>query len=718
MNDARLDSLARAEAPGEKGRITRRVLLQALGLGASAAVAGGVGLERGLAARAAVARQDDGRSIPPPQPRPPGGPTVDQVAFEHAYGPEGIFRFVRDEVAYEAYGGALRGAKGTLWGLAGNSVDQALLLAALLNAALVETRFVVGELDDAAATSLVDAMRLDAATARERADRVSAAGAVTLDRHPGLTPEQRAALQSPAELRQHLLERAGTRLEAGLATIDAALAAEAISLPEPTMDLPERERRQHVWVQYAAGPQWIDLDPTFASAEPGTAVASPIETWDAVPDDLFHLVEFRAIVEKNAAGEAVREESLAFEARATDLVGVPVVFAHIPPNSLRDLGVAIGGLVEGSIQYIPSLLAGDEGKVGSPVTLMSAGGGVLDVFGTTESDGEAIAEWLEIEVLSPDEPPRHLIREVFDRVGVDRRAAGAIDLASLPPVELTDDPKLGHVFSPLEAVWVVGVVGGRIPGSYFEQDYAIENPEADMALLVFGYHAARDRLQIEVAAGHGYRWYHDEPNLTAAIVAPVAVGREQFAISASLDVIHQGYGLVPITGETPTVHPLVLAGVLAHVAEVAGTDAAEELTPEAPPPESSVAHVFEEAARAGLAIRTVTPETTDLSTLAVSDIAKARIGEALAAGYLVVVPERAVTLDGVEQVGWWQVDPDTGRTFDLMENGRGAFGITENTVIIVGGPAWRAAFAWKVLSFVIGVIVGISATMAFLTYPN
>src|SRR5262249_3696572 len=156
-----------------------------------------------------------------------------------------------DEIAYEAYGGALRGATGTHWGLAGNSVDQALLLAAMLTQAQVSVRFAAGALDDQAASTLLAAMRLDAATARTQAERGGAGGQVALGRYPDRTPEQRAALHAPEELRQRLLARAGAQLEEGVATLQAALAAEAISLPNPAPALPDRERRQHVWVQYA-----------------------------------------------------------------------------------------------------------------------------------------------------------------------------------------------------------------------------------------------------------------------------------------------------------------------------------------------------------------------------------------------------------------------------------------------------------------------------------
>lgn len=658
--------------------------------------------------------------VPVDLKREAGGPTVDRKLWELEFDTERIFRFVADDVAYEAYSGALRGAKGALWGLAGNSVDQALLLADLLVEAQVPFRFAAGELDDDAATLLLDSMRLDAATARKLAEKVGSGGEADFERHPAFTPEQRAAMRSPETLRQKLLEGANLRLDESLATIEAALAADAISLPVPVFDLPDRERRQHVWVQYADGAAWIDLDPSFPGAQAGETYARKTETWDVLPDDVYHRVRFRAIVEKLAAGEAVREDSFVYEARSADLVGTPVVFAHVDPSAFRDLGVSITGLIEGTLQYVPTLLVGEDGESGLPVTIGGGEGalGALGVFGGTESEGEAIAEWLEIEVFPPDAPPRRVVREVFDRIGVDRRAAGQIDLASLPPAQLTETPELGQSFLPLEAVWLFGVVGGRIPASYFTQDFAIDDVEADMAMLVHGYHATRDLLQVEIAADRGYRWYHDEPNLTAAIVAPVEVSPDQYRITASLDVIHQGYGVVSLSGETPNAHPRVLAGVLAHVAEQAGADASAELTPDAPPPAGSVAHVFEAAARSGVAIVTLTSESSDLDRLAVSESAKARIADALAAGYVVVAPERAVALDGTDQVGWWQIDPRTGRTFDLMENGRGAAPIGENTVIIVGGPAWRAATAWKVLSFVMGIIIGFSVTMAIRMYPN
>jgi len=728
--------------------LSRRAFLRALGLGVVSVA--GVGEGANLASAQTVSLGPDATPAASPSPaatasieqkRAPGGPSVEQLLLDLDYDAEKIFRFVADEVAYEAYPGVLRGAKGTHWSLAGNSVDKALFLAALLTEAQVPVRFAAGPLNAGVADQLLAQMHLDAEAAKAQAARLVSDMTMQLDRYPELTPEQRAVLQSPDALRKQLLDRATTHLRAGLDTVKAALTAGGITLPQLKPTVPDRERDQHVWVQYADGPRWVDLDPSLAKAESGKALARQTATWDsvdAIPAELYHRVRFRAILESSASGVVAQEDVLVYEGRAADLVGVPVVFAHVQPDAISQLGVSIGGVVEGTMQYVPSILAGDDGELGAAITLGGGGGFVGALGGESGSDGP-IAEWLEVTSLAPDMPEQRITREVFDRVGLDRRAAGPIDPASLPPIELIDDPKLGKVFLPLEAVWLHGVVGGGIPSSYFDQDYTIPDVPADMAVLVHGYYGARAGLQTVIAAAEGSRWYHDRPNVTAAILAPTNTTGEITALAASLDVMIQGYATHPLAGSTVTAHPQVLAGVLAHVAEVVGAETGADLTQDAPTPiGGSVAQVFAVAATDGVAIRSLIPAASsamatpmaspgvagvaaippEVAALDVSEAAKVRIAEAMASGYVVIVPERAVDLGGVKQVGWWQVDPSTGRTFDLMENGRGASPMTEDTVIIVGGPAWRAAVAIKALYFVMGFVIAFSAAMAIMMYPN
>jgi hypothetical protein len=264
MQHQRFDDLARRIGAIGQASTNRRTFLRALGAGAATA----------LTASAATAVAQDATPSPEvpaaPSVRLPGGKALEDSAFELDLDAETIFRFVADEVRYEPYAGALRGAKGTLWGLAGNSVDKAQLLAALLTSALFEVRFAVGQLDDAAVAKLLEAAAIDADTTRAHSQKVMeippAEGDIDLS---ALTPEQREAIEKLPETRQELIAIAKERLAEGVATLDGALTDSGITLPPLADTLPDLERNQHVWVQYASGTEWVDLDPSLPNAQAG-----------------------------------------------------------------------------------------------------------------------------------------------------------------------------------------------------------------------------------------------------------------------------------------------------------------------------------------------------------------------------------------------------------------------------------------------------------------
>jgi hypothetical protein len=82
---------------------------------------------------------------------------VNQAAALHN-DPQQMFAFVRDQVSYQAYSGSLRGARGTLWSKAGNALDRASLLVALLRASGFTAQYVQGTLSTAQAQNLILAM--------------------------------------------------------------------------------------------------------------------------------------------------------------------------------------------------------------------------------------------------------------------------------------------------------------------------------------------------------------------------------------------------------------------------------------------------------------------------------------------------------------------------------------------------------------------------------
>jgi transglutaminase-like putative cysteine protease len=70
---------------------------------------------------------------------------------------QNIWEYVRS-LGYESYKGSLRGARGTLWSEAGNSVDQASLLVALLRGSGIPARYRHGALSTARAQELILSM--------------------------------------------------------------------------------------------------------------------------------------------------------------------------------------------------------------------------------------------------------------------------------------------------------------------------------------------------------------------------------------------------------------------------------------------------------------------------------------------------------------------------------------------------------------------------------
>lgn len=104
---------------------------------------------RGLQARAAIT----------PGQTPPGAadlsPTVDAqitpeiqaLAAQNNFDPATLFAFVRNTIEFEPYFGSLKGSPGTLLEKAGNDIDQASLLIALLRASNVPARYVAGAVE-------------------------------------------------------------------------------------------------------------------------------------------------------------------------------------------------------------------------------------------------------------------------------------------------------------------------------------------------------------------------------------------------------------------------------------------------------------------------------------------------------------------------------------------------------------------------------------------
>jgi hypothetical protein len=716
MHNQRFDDLARRLGAIAETRTGRRTLLRAFGLGAATALTTGAGI---------AAAQDSSATPSAPATanlRLPGGKSIDDTAFDLELDPETIFRFVADDVRYEPYAGVLRGAKGTLWGLAGNSADKAILLSELLKASLFDVRFAVGQLDDTTASRLLAAAAIDTETVPQAAD----AGEIDTS---ALTPEQLQALDQIPQTRQELLTKAKEHLAEGVDTIDSALQDAGVTLPSIAAVLPDLERSQHIWVQYASGTEWIDLDPALPDAKSGETLTTAEQTLEELPPELFHTVKIRVIAEAVSSGGPVRSDLLTYQATSQDLVGVHLTVMHAKPDALASIGVTISAAFGGALQWIPYLIVGETPVRGKAMAFKTGGGtgsddssldgaaGALGGDGASDGEGDTLAAWLAVDVNTPEGQTRRAERVIFDRVDPSDRAAGSFDPTTLPPIELTPAGEdFGDVYLPLLTTTTLAVVGHQVPGSYFDQDFTITDPRADLANVAFAQHFVRSALEIEQTSEIGHRFFPNEANVTGLTLSPVQIAAsENGRLNAIIDIFHQAYGATPIDGTTATAHPAIISGVLSHLAERAVFG---ELVSVYPTPEGrvflSVGRVFEEAKKAGIPLTTLQPGTTP-ANIDVSPRAVNLITEALDAGYIVIVPERGVPLDGTPYTGWWQIDPRTGETFDRTETG-GSQDLAEESILLgelLEGIHKIASMTMCVIGVVFGAIAVLDAIAGF-----
>lgn len=654
-----------------------------------------------------------------------GGEPVD-VAFDLGYDIERIFRFVADQIRYEPYVGILRGAQGTLDARAGNSVDQALLLAALLDESAVPYRFARGALDEADAAGLIDSIATDAAGARRIVEDALARG---LDEDASSDATEPSAADGPlADLQEQKIRTLAAEAEARLAVAESRLGATVtmlgatleeagIGLPTDTVSLPPAEATDHTWLQVPFGTEWLDLDPTLSAAEPGTVLTQAAETLERLPDGLRHRVEFEVLVERVQGGRLVTDAILEHSAFADEIAGLPIVFGHVTPSGVERFGMTLLNVLgDGRMDYRPTLEIGRGSLVADePVAFGLAsgegGGGLLadsDLFGDGASptdgaglpEGEATAEWLTVRVTRPGSEPVVARRAVFDRVPAHVRHGGEATVEAVKPIELTDVDGTGATeFLPLLGTRAFAIVTG--PTS-LAQILAMSS-DNEFSAVPLAYHGLRDAMAAGMALEAGARTFVDGPDIVSFSL-DVGEPAEAANVRFGLDIWHRNQGILPLMGPSMSVAEAELvAGVMGHIAErvaLAGLAGARE----ADDPALGVGALFEAAAMEG--VPAVVLRDTIPDSMLYGAMATVLMEEAVDAGDVVVVPAEPVIVDERARVGWWRIDPTTGMTVDVMDDASGSE--TTEYAIIRGRTMRKYRCQGPFRVFVISIV----ATMA------
>ncbi|MFW6069570.1 MAG: transglutaminase domain-containing protein, partial [bacterium] len=558
-------------------------------------------------------------------------------AAELGQDPQALFAFVRS-LNYESYDGSLRGTRGTLWSGAGNSADQASLLIAMLRAAGIPARYRHGALSTTDAQTLIDSMFPEPV------------------RYVGQTPD-------PGDASDPLN--------------DAQLLAE-------TTD--------HWWVEaYLPDQGWQDLDPAFAGAQIGDRFAAPATDGSdriaELPDDVRHKIALQLKVEDYhplnvGSGNLNHTYPFAHTLNAVEVAARPVSFSHLVQTENQG-GLAYSNVIH---TYTPYLLLGDTDIFGDP----------YQEFFTNFPLGTRMltGAWLEIDLIAPDGETQSYERELKDRIGYESRITGGavdFDFAAEDAALFTDFDILSLGFWPhvvpssarqqaqaaaLANIPQINADGARLMELRGDEPLAPQEEEELRAIrlryqlnmsrflsnITLSFAETADRLAHDLGQSGFVRSYYDAPRL---IIAGSQVLDEQTG-SFTLDLRRTTLRTIAYPGQdqNATVGFNIARGVVESGIEGAVLESIVGVSA------STTARLFEAAREQD--IFPVVVEASNLYTLDNLDISeqgKARITTAALEGKIVHVPHAPVLLDGEEQTGWWEIDPVTGETIGVMDNG-------------------------------------------------
>ena len=689
---------------------SRRDVLRTAAAGTTAIALGGIGA-RAVEDSKLIMAQSNGR-------RAAGAPDITKIAFDLEYDANKIFDFVQKEVTYDPYSGVLRGALGTLWGKAGNSADQTLLLQALLNESQITSRLVVGSLENDPATKLLASTNLTLDAWKKMF--LAAVGDDSLgesDTDIIGTPEPGAVdqlTQLAQDNHQELHDTVLNQVKSQSKMISDALASAKVQLTAIPLALPRREVTRHAWLQIANGTEWLDLDPSIPDAEFGKAYASNPVQIDAFDPDEFHQVKFRALGDVVRSGSVTQEEWLSTSANSADLVGQPINFFHVKPGSL---GAAIDQSLGGTDQYEAFLQIGTASTEGKAFIFTGQGGVIGALGGNGSNEGEPVAEWVEITITSPDADAIVETRAVFDRIGDEARAAGNVDsvAANLKPIETFSfaEKSIGPYYLPLVGVMNFAVVSAAVPAVFFKQDWSVHDTAGDLSFQNHGFHFVRDSLSIGIADQTALRFFRNRPCVTGMNISIIETDDKQLASTVAFDLIQATSAPIALAGATTaTVNPGIVEGALNQACERAIFEIGARVTDTLKGEYISVGRIFETAQSDGTPLLTLAPdgEIPDQTKAVLSASAQRKISDWQKLGYVIVVPSKPVSAGKQALTGFWAIDPKTGRTIDRLENGTGSELPEDATLLDIAVHVIHEAYVLS--TCIIGVCLAVAAVIA------
>jgi uncharacterized repeat protein (TIGR01451 family) len=568
-------------------------------------------------------------------------PYVQEKAAELNYDPTQIYNFLHNDIGYNSYSGSLRGARGTLWSNAGNSLDDASLGVALMRASGIPAQYEQGALSQSQAQQLILSM-------------------------------------FPASYQTVGYIPAGTQ------TSDPANNSQLLS-----------ETENHFWFQFDSGSGMQDADPEFTGQSVGQSTTTSTGSFTEVPQSLRQTTEVSLTAEiYNQAAAALTggnglTETVVLDQTFNDvsLVGHPLTIGNVVTQS------GLGGTFSSVTNtYTPYIELGDEAFGSTSQDTFIQGTEYQELLTSFPLGSEILTGlFLNVTTSGPTGPAQTSEHTLVDRIGYAARQGLA------PVGQISVDPTAPPVLTPLDFVTLYvlpGLDNPSFPGLAPElasaaarqltlaqaepasANTAVQQSDLTKAtagaaiamtrLLGSAFFALADSTAEQIAEQSLVQAYYDSPRLVLiSNWEQIDPQTKTATLSVAFDLMQDSIRAIAFPGQSSQAATAFQAtrGVSESFAE---TEVPEAFLGSA----TSAATVLSEAFALGIPLTTIDAHNLSrLDSLSISDEAKARITAAVAQGKVVIVPTTEVPLAGTPTIAWYQVDPVSGEAIGVNEDG-------------------------------------------------
>ncbi len=590
---------------------------------------------------------------------------------EEAFGKDlqTIFLSVAEKIHYEPYRGVLRGAIGTAISASGNSLDQALLLGYLLRQKGYRVRIVRGELSPGNFSVLLRGI------------------------YPPDIPEYK---------------------------IDTSLNPYH---PESDSDL-SFAGKEHYWIEVDQGESWLPLDPSFPRAKIGEAYARRKDTFNDIPDDLHQFLTI-TMKQQLASGqirtiltEKMKLREVGYKPISLLSLRVPQVKPGEDNKNGSDTKKTFGGSLGGGSKKQRKKDVGEkpissEEIVGAKYQfgLHIPGRGLVEralAINREDKRSWIRKEWLEFELSAPGVPPRVITRNLFDggKAGwanqpeAYRRYQIGVFPGSVPTrlVEsIREKAKKILKGTSRDDLETLSRQGENAP---LDKMLSLESKMGQISLhmILLRFAESSDEISDRSAYRTGLAVVRDTPRILISSLIRNQDREGKAKERFNLDLRYDEVSALPFPGFPSTMSRLFHQGRGLQESRVEG-GVLQALTGRK---SVTAAELFQKAQASSILV--LDRKNLRKEGKGLPEKVTASVTESVEKGKIVIIPVQPVTVSGSKRWGWWEVDPETGMTIGVMDDG------LHSSMAEYSISSSRVQLNDK-MGFVIGGMTGASSTL-------